>query len=188
MITLALLIKKLLGLMQTKLKYFFEMPIEVTDGYLIMGNGFIADNALNTNALYFFYQQDDEIEKNKEKTEIFGEIIKKIDEIEDYEEEIISTGTSADHSVDPFNIIPYGLPSKCHVKLVVILDGKKDIGLILSKALLHVGIVCKGDTSYILFYIAIDEAKWNDIWSLYEPAFSKLQSEKRIKYYIHFKQ
>ena len=181
MITLALLIKKLLGLMQTKLKYFFEMPIEVTDGCLIMGNGDIANNGLNTNVIYFFYQEEGLVE-------IFGEIIEKLDRIEDYEEEIITTGTSADHSVDPFNIIPYGLPSKCHKKLFVIVDGKKDIGFILSKALLHVGIVCKGDTSYILFYITIDEAKWNDIWSLYEPAFIKLQSEKRIKYYIHFKQ
>ena len=180
MITLTLLIKKLLGLIQKKLKYFFEMPIEVTDGCLIMGNGVIANNDLNTNALYFFYQQ-------KDLAEIFGEIIEKLDRIEDYEEEIILTGTSADHVVDPFNIIPYGLPSKCHEKLVVIVDGEKDIAFILSQALLHVGKVCRGDTLYILFYITIDEAKWNEIWLLYEPAFMKLKSQNLIDYLIHYK-
>jgi hypothetical protein len=182
MITVGLLIKGFLDLMQTKLNNTFEMPIELTDGCLIMGNGDMGKDGINKNALYFNYRQ-----KPINVKSVFGNIIENLNRIEDYEEEIIVTGTSADHSLDPFNTIPYGLPSKCHGKLVVIVDGKKDIGFIINKALLHVGMACKGVTTNILFYITIDKSKWYDIWSLYEPAFNKLQAEKHILCFEYFK-
>ncbi len=182
MVILGLLIKELFELMQANIKRIFEVPIEVTDGCLIMGNGDIANNDINANTLHFHYRHKAEIEKNK----IFGEIIQMLNGIDNYEEEILSTGDSVGHSVESFNTIPYGLPSICHEKLVVIVDGKKDIGFIINKALLHVGIACKGDTSHVLFYITIDKAKWEEIWLLYKPAFNKLESEKSIKFFMHF--
>ncbi len=185
MITLGLFIRKFFDLMQAKLNGFFEMPIEVTDGCLIMGNGDIVNNDINTNTLYFHYNRL--AEQERERNKIFGEIIEMLDRIEDYEEEIIVTGTSADNSLNPFNIIPYGSPSECHKKLVVIVDGKKDIGFIITKALLHVGMVCKVDTSYVLFYIKIDKAQWDEMWALYEPAFNKLENEKHIRCFFDYK-
>ncbi len=120
--------------------------------------------------------------------ECFGNIINRLDEIEEYEKELSegSNGLLGSGS-NEINTIPYGKPSGCHRMLVVIIDGKVDIDLVLNRALKHVGINCKGITKHVLFYIANDYVKWDELWSLYKPSFDSLIGKYGVVHFVYYK-
>lgn len=117
--------------------------------------------------------------------EVFGSIIGTLDEIENYE--IAMNEENGAISSSYVNTIPYGVPSGCHERLVVIFDGKKDIDNLFHWALKHVGITCKGKTKYILFYITNENVDWKSHWMLYKPSFDDLKDKYGIQYFFYFK-
>ena len=117
--------------------------------------------------------------------EVFGSIIGTLDEIENYE--IAMNEENGAISSSYVNTIPYGIPSGCHERLVVIFDGKKDIGNLFHWALKHVGITCKRKTKYILFYITNENVDWKSHWMLYKPSFEELKDKYGIQYFFYFK-
>ncbi len=120
--------------------------------------------------------------------ECFGNIISSLDEINDYAKELCEGSNGLlEGGTSKINTIPYGKPGGCHSLLVVIIDGKKDVDLVLNKALMHVGLNCKGITKYVLFYVANDYTKWDKLWSLYKPSFDALKDKYGVIYFIHLK-
>jgi len=126
--------------------------------------------------------------------ELFSGIIKELNEIKDYS--IISekgalSGDANQSSGSKYNVFPYGTPTdECYKSLVVIIDGKYNMEDLLTKALMHVGISCKGITRYVLFYVAgynKDKEAWDRVWDLFKPSFSFYANHHNLNYGVYYK-
>jgi len=109
--------------------------------------------------------------------EIFGDIIDQLEKIEDFNDL---------PEIPNCNTIPYGEPCDCKRRLLVIIDGAEDVGLLISRTLLHVGSICKSVTKDVLFYVAALERQWQMYWPLFEPAFEELNRRLGVQVWVYF--
>ncbi len=85
-----------------------------------------------------------------------------------------------------WNIIPYGKPSNCKKRLLVILDGHHDLSHLFEWAIKHITSNCKGITNLVYFYVDVDMNLWTTEWFRYEKFFTQLEA-RGIDVRISFK-
>ncbi len=120
-----------------------------------------------------------------ELTEI-DQIIKQADDALDGLERDAMLKEPSEESQYGWNIIPYGKPSNCKMRLLVVLDGYYDLPHLFEWAIKHVTSNCKEITNLVYFYVDVNMNLWSTEWFKYEKFFSQLETQE-IDIRISFK-
>ena len=114
------------------------------------------------------------------------QIINQADGLLDGSESDAMLDEPSEESQNGWNIIPYGKPSNCKKRLLVILDSHHDLSSLFERAINHINLNCKGITNLVYFYVDVDMNLWSTEWFKYERAFTQLEA-RGIDVRISFK-
>jgi len=96
------------------------------------------------------------------------------------------TEIDIDYYRKDWNIIPYGTPSECKKKLLVIIDGKYEYDDLFKEAITHLTKSCKDTTNLVHFHVKINLDAWEKAWSRFEQKFSILEdNDLEIKIFFY---